>query len=460
MLAVLPFENLSNDPEQEYFSDGLTEETITDLGELNPEKLGVIARASAMAYKHTNKTAGQIGQELGVDYILEGSVRREGGRARISTQLIRVVDQTHVWAQSFDREIRDFLEVQRELGEAISEQVQVTLKPAPKPEKVRTRQINPDAYDDYLKGIYLWNQFTPASVTKSIEYFQQAISKDSAFAQAYAGLAESYMSLLDFGGWPPGEAYPRSEAAAHKAVELGPEDSRCHVALGWQLLAYDRDFAGAEREFRRALQLNPSNSEAHEGLAWYLTIRKQFDASLTEVRKAREMDPLSPIMNADVGNMLFYAGKSEEAVQQLRAAISEDPNFPPYHYFLIKIYQSRGLYEDAFQEFLKLQALIGQFSEEELSKVKIIHGKSGWKPALQSVLATMLRNRATGKYVSAYDIAELQLAIGEDEKTIEWLEKAADEHANQVIFLDLDPRFERLHSNPRFQTLLRRVLGL
>jgi len=455
MLAVLPFENLSDDPQQEYFSDGLTEETITDLGELSPQNLGVIARTSMMRYKHTDKTLDQVGHELGVDYILEGSARRDAQRVRISAQLIRVKDQTHVWAQSYDRDVGDFLGVQKDLGAAIAEQVRVSLGPGRK--SARAVQFDAEAYDDFLKGQYLRNKFNPQAVKKSIEFYQRALERDPAYAPAYAGLAESYEVLLDLSVLTPTEAFPRSDAAARKAVELGPEDSDCHSALGWQFLAYDRDFVGAEREFRRAIELNPSNSEAHEGLAWYLAIRKQSDASLAEVRKARETDPLSPIMNADIGNMLFYAGQREEAVQQLRAAISLDPDFPASHYYLIKIYQSRGSYEEAFQEFLKLQSLIGQFSDKNIADIKSIHEKSGWKGALRNVLATMLSDRSAGKYVSAYDIAELQLAIGEDEKTIEWLGKAADEHANQVIFLHLDPRFKRLHSNPRFQNLLRRV---
>jgi TolB-like protein/DNA-binding winged helix-turn-helix (wHTH) protein/Tfp pilus assembly protein PilF len=456
MLAVLPFENLSGDPQQEYFSDGLTEETITDLGELNPQKLGVIARTSMMRYKHTDKPLDQIGHELGVDYILEGSARKDTQRIRISAQLIRVKDQTHVWAQSYDRDVGNLLEVQKDLGAAIAQHIQISLAPQKNLARI-TDQVDPEVYDDFLKGEYLRNKFNPEAVKKSIEFYQQALERNPTYAPAYAGLAESYEVLLDFSVFPPNEAYPRSEAAARKAVELGPENSECHAAFGWQLLAYDRDFAGAKREFRRAIELNPSNSEAHEGLAWYLAIRKQFDASLSEVRKAQGADPLSPIMNADIGNMLFYSGRGDEAIQQLRAAISLDPDFPASHYYLIKIYQSRGSYEGAFQEFVNLQSIIGQFSKEKLSEIKSIHAKSGWKPALQDVLATMLRERSGGKYVSAYDVAELQLAVGEDDKAIDWLEKAADEHANQVIFLHLDPRFEGLHSNPRFQNLLRRV---
>src|SRR6516225_4573776 len=223
MLAVLPFENLSDDPQQEYFSDGLTEETITDLGELSPQKLGVIARTSMMRYKHSDKPLDQIGHELGVDYILEGSARRDSQRVRISAQLIRVKDQTHVWAQSYDRDVGDLLGVQKDLGSAIAQHVQVTLAPQKNFPRIKD-QVDPEVYDDFLKGEYLRNKFNPEALKKSIEFYQRALDRNPTYAPAYAGLAESYMSLLDFSVFPPGAAYPRSEAAARKAVELGPEN--------------------------------------------------------------------------------------------------------------------------------------------------------------------------------------------------------------------------------------------
>lgn len=448
MLAVLPFENLSDDPAQEYFSDGLTEETITDLGELNPEKLGVIARTSAMAYRHTNKTAGQIGQELGVDYIVEGSVRREGGRARINAQLIRVGDQTHIWAQSFDREIRDFLEVQRELGEAISHQVQVTLKPEQRPEQAKNRQINPDAYDEYLKGLYFWNQFTPASVTKSIEYFQQAIAKDPKMAQAYAGLAESYGVLMDWNKLHPAEAYAKSEAAARKAVELNSGSTDAHSALGWQLLSYDRDYSSAAKEFQRAIELNPSNADAHDGLANYFAVRGQFDGSVAEARRARELDPLSLVISHDLGKMLFYARRYDEAVQQLHFTLDLHPDSFAPHYVLWLIYQAEGRPVEADAEFFKMTA--GGFNPA-MTEIQKTHAKLGWKGAWQRLVAR--------KLVSSWDLAGVSLGIDNQNQTVDLLQEAANERLSQVIFLNIDPRYDKLRQNSKFQDLLRQ-LGL
>lgn len=454
MLAVLPFENLSNDPGQEYFSDGLTEETITDLGQLSPERLGVIARTSAMAFKHTRKSANQVGQELGVDYLLEGSVRREGERVRISAQLIRVKDQTHIWAQSYDREMHDFLALQNELGRAIAGHVQVSLTPELKLEQAKSARSNPDAYDDYLKGRYFWNQFTEDGARKSATFFQRAIEKDPSSAQAYAGLSEAFQMLLDFSLLPPSEAYPKAEAAARKAVQLDSGNSQAHAALGWQLLAYDRDFAGADMEFRQAIELNASNSDAHDGYASYFAAVGQFDQSLAEARKARDVDPLSPGINSEVGHMLFYARQYSQAIQELHAPIIY-PDFPAAHYFLSRIYEAQGMYEEAYQESFKLHTLGGV--SPAMVEIQQVHARSGWKGAYQKSLAWMLHERSLGTYVSAYDIAETYLALGEDEQTLDWLEKAADEHANQVIYLKVDPRYDRLRSDSRFRDLLRRL---
>ncbi|HZW92848.1 MAG TPA: tetratricopeptide repeat protein [Candidatus Eremiobacteraceae bacterium] len=408
----------------------------------------MIARTSAMAYRHTNKTAGQIGQELGVDYIVEGSVRREGGRARISAQLIRVGDQTHIWAQSFDREIRDFLEVQRDLGEAISQQVQVSLKPEPWLEQAKNRQVNPDAYDNYLKGLYFWNQFTPASVTKSIEYFQQAIAKDPKLAQAYAGLAESYGVLMDWNKLHPAEAYAKSEAAARKAVELNNGSSDAHSALGWQLLSYDRDYSSAATEFQRAIELNTSNADAHDGLANYFAVRGQFDDSVAEAERTRELDPLSLVISHDLGKMLFYARRYDEAVQQLHFTLDLHPDSFAPHYVLWLIYQAEGRPDEADAEFFKMTA--GGFNPA-MTEIQKTHAKLGWKGAWQKLVAR--------KLVSSWDLAGVSLAVGDKNQTVVLLQEASDERLSQVIFLNVDPRYDSLHDEPKFQDLLGR-LGL
>jgi TolB-like protein/DNA-binding winged helix-turn-helix (wHTH) protein len=456
MLAVLPFQNLSNDPQQEYFSDGLTEETITDLGGVSPEKLGVIARTSTMRYKLSNKPLRQIAQELGVDYILEGSARRDARSVRISAQLIRANDQTHIWARSYDRDLSDLLALQDEIGAAIAREVQVKLNPEQGTRANRGR-IDPEAQDDYLKGRYLWNKFTPEAQKKSIEYYQRALERDPTYALAYAGLSESYSTLMDLSVLRPAEAYPMSEAAAHKAVELDSGNSQAHSALGWQLLAYERDFKSAENEFRWALKLNESNPEAHEGLGNYFAVQGQFDQALAEINKAREMDPLSLIVSSEMGQMLFYARHYDQAIQQLRATINLDPDFPASHYFLIRIYQARGMHEDAYKESFVLWTIGGQMSKPILDETRRVHTKSGWSGVVKQSLSRMLQARSAGRFVSAYDIAEDYLALGQEEETVTWLQQAVEEHANQVIYLNVDPRFDRLHVDRKFQDLIRRI---
>lgn len=251
MLAVLPFANLSNDAEQEYFSDGLTEETITDLGELNPERLGVIARTSAAAYKHTDKTIAQIGRELGVDYILEGSVRREGGVARVSAQLIRVKDQVHLWAHNYDRETGGLLALQSELGRAIAQQVQVKLAPPYGGRSTNNYAPNPEAYELYLKGRFYLNQRTYPEIDKSTEYFQRCIGKDPGFALGYAGLANSYLANAIRS---PQQFEPKAKAAAARALELDGDLAEAHGALGAEKADFEYDWSGAEQEFKRALE--------------------------------------------------------------------------------------------------------------------------------------------------------------------------------------------------------------
>jgi len=448
MLAVLPFLNLSDDPEQEYFSDGLTEETITDLGELSPEKLGVIARTSSMAYKHTDKNASQVGWDLGVDYILEGSVRRDAERVRISVQLIRVADQSHIWAQSYDHDIRDILRVQAELGDAITHQVQLKLSAGKNLARSEVRLVPPEAYDLYLRGLYAWNQFTPASLRKSTDYFQQAIKSDPNYAQAYAGLAESYGVLMDWNKLPPVEAYSKSEAAARRAVELDSGNSEAHSALGWQLLSYDRDYAGAEQEFERAIALNSSNADAHDGLANYFAIRGQFEQSVAEVRRARDLDPLSLIMNSDLGKMLFYARRYDEAIQQLRFTLDLHPDAFAPHYVLWMLYQAEGHPKEADTEFFKMTA--GGINPA-MTEIQRTHARLGWKGAWQKLLAT--------KLVTSWDIAGVSLVASDRNQTLALLQRAADDRLSQVIFLGVDPRFDGLRSDPTFQVLLQH-LGL
>ena len=294
MLVILPFQNLSGDPAQEYFSDGLTEETIADLGQLSPTHLGVIARTSSMAYKHTDKTIGEIGRELNADYVLEGSVRRENERVRITAQLIRVSDQTHLWAQSYDaRSLGDVIDLQNAIGRAIADQVRVQIAPQYQTDAARSHPQNPAAYDLYLQGRFYWNQRTPASLFKSIDLFQRSIAADPNFAQAYAGLADAYNIGSIIGAMSSLEGSPRARAAAARALELDPSISDAHAALGMEMSHYEFDLPAAKMEFQKALELNPNSAYAHLFYSGaYLMPMGLRTEAIAEMKKALELDPL------------------------------------------------------------------------------------------------------------------------------------------------------------------------
>jgi TolB-like protein/DNA-binding winged helix-turn-helix (wHTH) protein/Flp pilus assembly protein TadD len=457
MLAVLPFANLSNDPEQEYFSDGLTEETITDLGELNPERLGVIARTSAAAYKHTNKTIAQIGRELGVDYILEGSVRRESGVARISAQLIRVKDQVHLWAHNYDRETGGLLALQNELGRAIAQQVQVRLAPPHEGRSTNKYAPNPEAYELYLKGRFYLNQRTFTEIDKSTEYFQRSIDKDPGFALAYAGLADSYLANAIRS---PQNFYPKAKAAASRALELDDDLPEAHAALGAEKADFEYDWQGAEQEFKRAIELNPNYAEAHFRYAWtYLTPLGKSEQAIAEMKKALELDPFSRIYNTVFGLTYFYARKYELAEEQFKKAIGLNPDFFVTYYHFAWLYSQLGQYQNAIGELTKGRLLsandraVKAAASEDvaLRTAFAAEGATGfWQQLLTS-------NEKSGRDIGEFDDPQLYARLGDKQKALEWLNRNYEERRALGTLLNVDPAFDSLRSDPRFGDLVRRM---
>jgi TolB-like protein/DNA-binding winged helix-turn-helix (wHTH) protein len=457
MLAVLPFANLSNDPEQEYFSDGLTEETITDLGELNPERLGVIARTSAAAYKQTNKTIAQIGHELGVDYILEGSVRREGGSARITAQLIRVKDQVHLWAHTYDRETGGLLALQNELGRAIAQQVQVKLTTLYGVRSVNRYAPNPEAYELYLKGRFYLRQRTFEAIDKSTEYFQRSIEKDPGFALAYAGLADSYLARAT--GFPQ-EFDPKAKAAASRALELDDDLAEAHAALGAEKADFEYDWQGAEREFKRAIELNPNYADAHYRYAWtYLTPLGKSDQAISEMKKALELDPFSRMDNTVLGLTYFYARRYDDAQAQFTKAIELDPDFFVTHYHFAWLYAQLRQYQNAIAELTKGRLLAGDdrfvktaASEEvALRKALAAEGAAGfWKQLLTS-------NEKLVRNIGEFDTPQVYARLGDKERALKWLERNYEERETLGTLLNVDPAFDSLRSDQRFGDLVRRM---
>jgi len=466
MLAVLPFENMSNDPAQEYFSDGLTEETITDLGQLSPEQLGVIARTSAMAYKRTNKTVSQIGSELGVAYILEGSVRREGGEARVSAQLIRVSDQTHLWAQNYERQLHDLLQIENELGKAIARQVQINLTPQQEIDLSKMRTVNPDAYDLYLKGRFYWNQRKPAAIKESIGYLQRATAKDPNFALAYVGLADAYNISNIIGVYSAQESLPEAKAAAIKALALDPSLAEAHAALGMEKSHYEFDFPGAQREFLRAIELNPNSAYAHLFYSnCYLAPMGRMSEAVGENSKALELDPLSLPINNFMGMTYLFAGDFEKSYQQFQHTIAMDPTFPLAHQYFSFLLATMGRYEEAIQENEKAELLSGSSPERAraeattmLQALKSGGEKRFWQNNLEHTLRVLVQPE--GGVVSPGAVASAYALAGDEDKAFEWLDKAyAERDGEAITLLNCDPSFKSLHGDPRFADLLRR-LGL
>jgi TolB-like protein/DNA-binding winged helix-turn-helix (wHTH) protein/Flp pilus assembly protein TadD len=463
MLAVLPFQNLSNGPGQEYFSDGLTEETITDLGQLSPENLGVIARTSAMAYKHTGKTVSQIGRELRVDYVLEGSVRREGGKARVSVQLIRVSDQTHLWAQNYDRDLQDLLDVQNELGGAIAEQVRANLTPRRQIELAKKRMVNPGAYDLYLKGRFYWNQRTPDSIKESIGYFQQATAKDGNFALAYAGLADAYNISNIVGPVSARDSFPQAKAAAVRAILLDPSLAEAHAALGMEKSHYEFDFPGAEREFLKAIDLNPNSPNAHFFYSnCFLMPMGRKAQAIAENKRAVEIDPLSLPINNFMGMTYMLAGDETSAYRQFQHTIALDPSFALAHEYFSWFLATTGRYEEAIKEQEKSEVLIGSSPEEAAAGAMVMESafKNGgekrfWQKHLERELVSSKR---PGAYASPSDLAGAYAMAGQTDKAFELLEKGYEAREGQVLtLLKFDPAYKNLRGDPRFSAMLRKI---
>jgi TolB-like protein len=452
MLAVLPFENLSGQPEEEYFSDGLTDELITRLGGLEPVHLGVIARTSAMQYKGKGKSASQVGRELGVDYILEGTVRREGNRVRVGIKLVQVTDQTQLWAESYERNLGNILAFHADMARDVARRIQIQLAPQKQATLSAARPVNPDAYEASLKGLYFWNKFTNPDFHKSVEYFQQAIEKDADYAPAYAGLAASYVNLVEFGE-PPIDFYLKSEAAARKAIELDGTSSQAHATLAWSLIYYHHDWEAAQQSLLRAVELNPSNSYARMLYAKYLAALGRFNEAREQAERARQTDPVSLADNVVEAQVLFYGRQYDAALGQLAKMLEMDRNFPPTYWTLAHVYEAMGKEDEACQNMLKTFDL-GSGHVPWFTELENVRVRSGWRAAWGQWIRGTLDPRSPG-YLQPYYLVEPYVDLGLDEEAITWLGKAAEAHDVEIVFIKVDPRFDRLRANPRFQEIVR-----
>jgi len=452
MLAVLPFENLTGDSDQDYFSDGLTEEMITQLGRLDPSQLGVIARTSAMSYKHSTKAVDQIGRELGVNYILEGSARREGGRVRIAAQLIHVRDQSHVWAAEYDREMQSVLQLQGEVANAIGNEVRLKLAPEQRVHAGNPRAVNPEAYEAYLKGRYFIEKWTEEGTRVGREYFEQAIQKDPNYALAYAGLADSY--VWGRAGLPPEEALRRARAAATKALELDNTLGEPHAALGQIKFVNDWDWAAAEAEFKRAIELNPNDTNALHMYSHYLLSMGRMQESLQVSKRALEHDPVSPTMQLHLGFHYLTARQYDLAIPQYLKVLQADPSLPDAHNQLAVAYRQKGLLDQSIAEYLQVETLLGM-TPDQIAELKAAYAKSGMRGFWLTVLEF---SEASGESkISPYQIASYRAILNKKDESFEWLEKAYNAHDAGLVAIKTDSDFDNLHSDSRFADLLRRM---
>ena len=456
MLAVLPFEYISRQKGEEYFSDGLTEEMITQLGRMNPEWLGVIARTSAMHYKDSDRTVQQIGRELGVSYVLEGSVRRVGRRVRVTAQLIQVDDQTHLWAESYDRELGDILALQNDVASAIADEIQIKLTPRERARLEKVRPVNPEAYEAYLKGRYFWNKRTKEALEKSIRWFERAIEKDPNYASAYAGLADSYWLLANtaYDALPPKEAFSKARVATLKALEIDKTLAEAHASLA-QLHLYEFDWLAAERELKRSIELNPGFAVAHHWYALYLSAKGRFKEALAEANRAYGLDPLSVIINRDLGLIYYYARQPDCAIAQYRKTLDLDPDFALAHQALGRAYLEMGMYTKGVEEIQLAVRLSGE-SVGMLAALAHAYGSTGKTEKARGILGD-LTERSRRSYVPPTSFAIIYAGLGEKENALEWLEKAWGEQDVGLHTLKVHPIFNGLCTDPRFQDLLRRM---
>jgi serine/threonine protein kinase/tetratricopeptide (TPR) repeat protein len=452
-IAVLPLENLSGDASQEFFADGMTEALISSLAQIRALK--VISRTSVMRFKGSKESLPQIAKELNVDAVVEGSVVRSAGRVRVTAQLIHAATDSHLWAREYDRELSDVLKLQSEVARAIADEIRIQVTPEERERLSVARSINPAAHEAYLLGRSFWNKRTEEGMQKGIQYFNQAIEMDPNYALAYAGLADSYALLSGYTALSPREAFPRAKAAATKALELDSNCAEAHTSLALVYAYYEWNFPEAAKEFLRALELNPSYATGHHWYAHYLMEIGKLDEAAAEMKLAVELDPLSPIITTEVGYPPFFARKYDQAAEALHKAVSVYPDFFRAHWVLGQIYEQRKMYPEAVAEFRKA---VEQSGGNAVMRAGLGHvwALSGNRAEAQKILEQSIR-LSKERYFSPYYIAEIYIALGQQQQALDWLEKAYLEHDFFMRWLKIDPRLDPLRSQPRFQELVRRM---
>lgn len=457
MLAVLPFENLTGDPEQEYLADGMTEELIAQLGRMDPSRLGVIARTSAMQFKKTTKRADQIGSELGVSHLLEGSVRTTEGRIRVAVQLIETRHQTHVWAEQYEREVRDVLALQREVAEAIVPHITSSLAIAPSNANADTRRHSTiaEANEHYLRGRYYWSKDTADGHATAMEHFRKAIDLDSSFALAHSGLADTYILLGSDGFMPMREAYQLARTAALKALALNDELGEAHNSMAAINADYYWDWVEADRHFRRAVDSNPSYETALRFYSFNLAYMGRIEEALALARRAQRLDPVSPGAQMNVGVILYFARRYDDAVMAIKETLDLDPDFGPAYVTLGRIYVAKGMPDRAVAELERARDLMGR-RPDVLTPYAYALARAGRQREARTMLDG-LQDLSKPRPAAPVRLALVHIALGETDRAFEWLEKAIEARDWQMALLNVEPAFDPLRSDQRFATLVERV---
>jgi TolB-like protein/DNA-binding winged helix-turn-helix (wHTH) protein/Tfp pilus assembly protein PilF len=448
-IAVLPLENLSKDPNQDYFSDGITDALTTELAQIS--SLRVISRTSAMHFKGTRETLPEIGRKLNVDAIVEGSITRSENRVRVTAQLIDAASDLHLWAKSYERDLKDILALQDEVARDIAEEIRIKLTPEERTRLAVARPIDPEAHEAYLRGRYWWHRRGRENELKGLQYFEQAVHLEPSYALAWTGIADSYLVMAHHGVLPPKEAMPKARDAALKALQLDNSLAEAHASLATVKLSYEWDYGAAENEFTRAIELNPNYSTAHHWHAHYLVVKRRFPEALSEIQRAHDLDPYSLVVNDFWGLALYYSRDYERALAQFRSMLDLDPSMKPALYeALAQVYEQQGDYAHAVEQ--RGEALILSGAKQDAASLANAYGVGGAQAYWDKRVEFARRQPA-----AALDLAILYAHQGDRDGALTSLERAYQEHSPWLNFMACEPAFDSLRADPRFQKLVHQV---
>jgi TolB-like protein/DNA-binding winged helix-turn-helix (wHTH) protein/Flp pilus assembly protein TadD len=448
-IAVLPFKSLNSDSANDYLGTGMSDTLIAKLS--NIRQISVRPTSTVIKYAGQSQDAQMIGRELGVDSVLEGTVQKAGDRVRVTVQLVNVQDRHPLWAQSYDEKITDIFTLQDVISEQVAQTMLVKLNVDEQRQHSKRETENVEAYQEYLRGRYFWNKRNEEGLKKSLEHFQHAITLDPVYAQAYAGLADTYTVIAHYGIKPYArdDAFQKGRAAATRALDIDDTLAEAHTSLAFIKTYYDHDDSGAESEFKRAIELNPNYATAHHWYSEYLAMRGQEQEAMTEIRRAQELDPLSPIINTTLGERLYLARRYDESIRQLQKTVEIAPDFGAAHYTLGLAFEQKGMYEDAISELRKARDMSGN-SQNVLASLGHTLALAGQKGAAHRILDELLAKDDPVPYA----IAVVYQGLGEKQQTIGWLKKVKDKKDALDMMLKLDPRLDNLRDDPGFRDLL------